>query len=268
MPTTAEDLEFLPPELRDPARWPDHLQLPFEDGVPVDNCIEHPQSILLTDSFRPVARRRHPEDNYFIGQDCGIYWEPPEPTARVVAPDWYYVPDVPPTYRGQPRRSYVMWREHVNPWVLLEYVSGDGSKELDRTPETGKFWIYEHRVQPDFYGVYFPFEARIQAFRRLLRQFEPIAPNERGHYPVEGLGVELGLWHGTIDGMELHWLRWWDDAGNLLLTGEEREAQEKLLNAKIQQETETAKRQADEAQHRAALLAEKLRALGVDPDQL
>jgi Uma2 family endonuclease len=270
-----ETLDALPPELRDSAHLPDHLQLPFEDGVLANNSIELQQSILLTDSFRPVARSRHPDDQYFIGQDCGIYWKPPDPKLYVKAPDWYYVPDVPPTYQGEARRSYVLWHEVVHPWVLLEYVSGDGSEELDRAPETGKFWVYEHGIRPDFYGIYFPFEARIQAYRMVRRRFEPVPPNMRGHYPVEGLGVELGLWHGKIDGIELHWLRWWDDSGKLLLTGEEREAREKRAFAELQQEAvaakreaEAAKHQADEAMHRAALLAEKLRALGVDPDQV
>jgi len=36
------------------------------------------------------------------------------------------------------------------------------------------------------------------------------------------MGIELGLWQGEYQNMELPWLRWWDLQGNLLLTGEER----------------------------------------------
>lgn len=265
---TVETLDFLPPELRDPAAWPDHLHLPFEDGIPVKNTVEHPQCILLTDSFRPVARQRHPDDHYFIGQDCGIYWKLPDPKPRVEAPDWFYVPGVPPTFQGQVRRSYVMWHEIITPWVILEYASGDGADELDRTPLTGKFWVYENGIRPEFYGIYYPFESRLQAFRRVNRQLEPIPPNERGHYPVDGLGVELGLWPGRIDGIELQWLRWWDSAGNLLLTGEERAEREGAEKVQVRRVAEEAQRRAEDAQRRAALLADKLRALGVDPDQL
>jgi hypothetical protein len=32
----------------------------------------------------------------------------------------------------------------------------------------------------------------------------------------------LGIWQGQYQNMELPWLRWWDEQGNLLLTGEER----------------------------------------------
>jgi hypothetical protein len=42
------------------------------------------------------------------------------------------------------------------------------------------------------------------------------------------------------------WLRWWDDSGNLLLTGDER---------------------AVKAEQKASRLAEKLRALGIDPEE-
>ncbi|NEN90612.1 MAG: hypothetical protein F6K48_17540 [Okeania sp. SIO3H1] len=47
--------------------------------------------------------------------------------------------------------------------------------------------------------------------------------------------------------MELPWLRWWDNQGNsILLTGEERAQQE---------------------YQRAERLAEKLRQMGINPDQ-
>ncbi|HBS72691.1 MAG TPA: hypothetical protein DEG17_09970, partial [Cyanobacteria bacterium UBA11149] len=34
--------------------------------------------------------------------------------------------------------------------------------------------------------------------------------------------VELGLWHGNYQNQTQLWLRWWDEDGNLLLTGAER----------------------------------------------
>ena len=72
----------------------------------VKNFQEHPQSSLLTDSIRPVLQRLHPDGQYCIGQDCRIYWrltDPPEKGAE--APDWFYVPNVPPMLKGVFRRS-------------------------------------------------------------------------------------------------------------------------------------------------------------------
>ncbi|MDY7007207.1 MAG: hypothetical protein SWX82_25570 [Cyanobacteriota bacterium] len=56
--------------------------------------------------------------------------------------------------------------------------------------------------------------------------YEFVEVNQRGHFPIPQLGIELGIWHGRYNNMELLWLPWWDDRGNLLLTGEERAKQE------------------------------------------
>jgi hypothetical protein len=67
---------------------PDHTQLPESDGTFVKNLQEHPQSVLLTDSIEPILQKLHPDGQYCIGQDSGIYWritEPPERGAE--APD-------------------------------------------------------------------------------------------------------------------------------------------------------------------------------------
>ena len=145
--------------------FPDHTQLPDSDGTFVKNFQEHPQSILLTTSIRPILEQVHPDGQYCIGQDSGIYWRvagPPEPPERgAEAPDWFYVPHVPPTLDGNLRRSYVMWRELMPPLIVLEFVSGDGSEERDRTPRQGKLWIYERIIRPAFYGIYEVKKAQI-----------------------------------------------------------------------------------------------------------
>jgi Uma2 family endonuclease len=225
---------------------PDHTQLPESDGTFVlakrtvgQNWQEHPQSILLTDSIQPVLQKLYPDSQYFIGQDLGIYWritEPPEKGAE--APDWFYVPNVPPTLNGKTRRSYVLWQEYISPLVVLEFVSGNGSEERDKTPWKGKLWIYEQVIKPAFYGIYEVNKASIEVYELIGGKYQLLAANERGHYSITPMGVELGLWQGEYQNAELPWLRWWDLQGNLLLTGEER----------------------------ANRLAAQLRALGIEPE--
>jgi Uma2 family endonuclease len=218
---------------------PDHTQLPDSDGTFVKNWQEHPQSILLTDSIKPVLQKLYPDSQYFIGQDLGIYWritEPPEKGAA--APDWFYVPNVPPSLNGKSRRSYVLWQEYISPLIVLEFVSGNGNEERDKTPWKGKFWIYEQVIKPAFYGIYEVNKASIEVYELIGGQYQLLSANERGHYSITHTGVELGLWQGEYHNAELPWLRWWDLQGNLLLTGEER----------------------------ANRLAEKLLALGIDPE--
>lgn len=227
---------ILPPSMK---ALPDHTQLPESDGAIVQNFQEHPQSILLTDAIRPVLDKLHPDGQYCIGQDSGIYWQFTDPPLRgCVAPDWFYVPGVPPTLDGQLRRSYVMWQELRAPLVVLEIVSGDGTEERDRTPDEGKYWIYEHRIRPGYYGIYEVDPGRIEMHRLTGGHFEIMSPNERGHFPIVEMGAELGIWQGSYLGANLPWMRWYDANGVLLPTGHER----------------------------AERLAARLRQLGEDPD--
>ncbi|MFM6006505.1 MAG: Uma2 family endonuclease, partial [Sphaerospermopsis kisseleviana] len=55
------------------------------------------------------------------------------------------------------------------------------------------------------------------------------------------------------------WLRWWDNQGNLLLVGKEEAQLERLR-------TEQQQQRAEQAEIKAAKLAERLRAMGIDPD--
>jgi Uma2 family endonuclease len=235
--------------------FPDHTQLPCEDGSFVKNFQEHPQSILLTDAISPILDRLHPDDQYCIGQDSGIYWQVTDPPRNgAEAPDWFYVPDVSPLLDGQIRRSYVLWQELIPPHIVLEFVSGNGAEERDRTPWKGKFWIYETVIRPAYYGIYEVRRERVEVYQLVRGRYETVLPNERDRFPIETLGVELGLWQGRYRNMELPWLRWWDDAGNLLPTGEERAEQERQEKERAQSELEQ--------------LRERLRAANIDPDRL
>lgn len=248
------------PEL--PATLPDHTQLPESNGTFVKNFQEHPQSILLTDSITPILQQLHPDAQYCIGQDCGIYWrltDPPEKGAE--APDWFYVPNVPPTLNGQLRRSYVLWQEIVAPLIVLEFVSGDGQEERERTPYKGKFWVYEQALRVPFYGIYEVTNARVEVYHLVDGHYILLPANERGHYSIPALGVELGIWQGFYQNAVLPWLRWWDSQGNLLLTGEERAEQERLR-------AEQAESLLEQERLRSTQLAERLRALGFDPDEM
>jgi Uma2 family endonuclease len=274
---------------------PDHTQLPESDGTFVKNFQEHPQSLLLTSSIVPVLDALHPDGQYAIGQDSGIYWrlvEPPEKGAE--APDWFYVPNVPPLLDGKKRRSYVLWKELVKPLIALEFVSGDGAEERDATAplpsgdaKAGKFWVYEQAMKIQFYGIYDVDKASVELFQLVDGRYQKCAANARGHYPIPELGVELGIWSGEYLNQFFPWLRWWDSAGNLLLAGDERAEQADLradqanlradqanlradqANLRADQANLRAERsdlRAEQADLRAEQLAAKLRELGIDPD--
>jgi Uma2 family endonuclease len=238
-----------------PLTLPDHTQLPESDGTFVKNFQEHPQSLLLTSSICPVLDGLHGDGRYAIGQDCGIYWRLTEPPERgVEAPDWFYVPGVPPLLNGERRRSYVMWKEIIAPLIAIEFVSGDGAEERDTTSpfvddeaKAGKFWVYEQAIRIPFYAIYEVDKAAVEVYELMGNRYQKCEPNQRGHYAILSLGVELGIWQGMYMNQTLPWLRWWDSVGNLLLTGDERAEREK---------------------ERGDRLAARLREMGVDPEEV
>ena len=162
------------------------------------------------------------------------------------------------------RRSYVLWKEYVAPLIVLEFVSGNGAEERDRTlpPEAGqaeeqkvgKFWVYEQAIRVPYYGIYEVKKAAVEMYHLEDNRYQRMSVNERGRYPIPQLGVELGIWQGEYDEMNLPWLRWWDSEGNLLLIGEERAREERL--------------RAEEEKQRADRLAAKLREMGINPDEV
>ncbi|WP_017306385.1 Uma2 family endonuclease [Spirulina subsalsa] len=253
-----------------PPAFPDHTQLPESDGTFVKNFQEHPQSIILTDSLTPILQQRHPDGYYAIGQDCGIYWretDPPEQGAE--APDWFYVPNVPPLLNGQIRRSYVLWREFITPLIALEFASGDGSVERDRTPlvqsnprtRPGKFWVYENILRIPYYGIFLVVTGTLEMYHLVNGFYEPLPPNERGHYPINPLGVELGVWQGNYQNQAQRWLRWWDRDGNLLLTGREEAEQER-------QRTQEAEQRAQESEQARLNAIAQLQQFGLNAEQI
>ncbi|HAA27012.1 MAG TPA: hypothetical protein DCE56_04160 [Cyanobacteria bacterium UBA8553] len=264
-----------------PPPFPDHTQLPESDGTFVKNFQEHPQSLILTDSIDSTLKRLHSDGQYCIGQDCGIYWretDPPEKGAE--APDWFYVPNVPPRLDGVIRRSYVLWREYITPNIALEFASGDGSEERDRTPlsrsetgevtKPGKFWVYEQVMRIPYYGIYQVSNGSLEVYHLVDTCYEKMTPNERGNYLITTMQVELGLWRGTfLNNPEQLWLRWWDLNGNLLLTGHEQAQQERQEKEQALQQLEQERQKRQQlAQRLKSLTPEQLQALGIDAEML
>ena len=50
------------------------------------------------------------------------------------------------------------------------------------------------------------------------------------------LNLSLGVWFGKRLEIQTHWLRWWDDRGNLLLWASEHIEQERQRVVKAEQE--------------------------------
>jgi len=228
---------------------------------------QHSQSIILTDSIIQVLQNLCPDGRYYIGQDLTIYWDKMEPLEKgAVTPDWFYIPYVPPTLDGKIRRSYILWQEYIAPVIAIELTTGNGDEERDATPlrsteleeeiKPGKSWVYQTVMRVPYYAIYEINHGKLEFYNLREMAYQKVEPNQRGHYPIVPLGVELGLWQGSyLNNPEQLWLRWWDANGNLLLIGRE--------------EAELEKQRAEKAERKATYLAERLQANGInlDPEQ-
>jgi len=263
---------------------PTHLDLPDTDGLPVPSFAEFPQSNLLSTSIRPPLDRIHPDGMYIVGQDNGIYYRITDPPLKgCKSPDWYYIPGANPTPTDFPyRRSHVLWQEKIKPTVLIEYVSDDTGREWDRTPEEGKFWVYENIFEAHYYAIHTHETGVLEVYKRIRGKLQRMKPNSHGRYPISTFGLELGTKHEKVGPFELDWLRWFDADGILLPSAEEQIDLERLKLERAMRRAATAnqratsaeqlataaEQRATSAEEQARKLANKLRELGIDPEKL
>ena len=67
-----------------------------------------------------------------------------------------------------------------------------------------------------FYGIFEVKTNNLEVYHFANGFYQKMTPNERGHYPIPLLGVELGLWEGSYQNQTQIWLRWWDSEGNTI----------------------------------------------------
>lgn len=174
----------------------------------------------------------------------------------VKAPDWVYVQPVQPLPEGTIRRSYTPHVEGDVPTVVMEFISEAEGGEYSINPHFpyGKWYFYERILQVPLYAIFHPKTGELDLYRLVEGRYEQQLANENSHYWIEEIGLFLGVWPGKKAEMTASWLRWWDASGSLLLWGGER--------------VEQARQRAEQERQRAERLAERLRVLGVDLDEL
>ena len=249
-------------------------EYPEEPGLPDEFHDLQPQLLSRTLSLANYSR-----EEWFTASDLNVYYDVHHPLWHK-RPDWFLSVGVPRLYDGRDlRRSYVVWQEGQPPTVVVEFLSprterddlGRFYEDADRIEEASgaeaesllktpsKLEVYERYLKVAHYFVYSRYTQRLRYFKLVGSQYEEQRLNpEQPMIWMEDLQVGLGVWRGCFEGIEACWLRWCDRAGNWLLTDTE-QAQARLVQ-------EQAK--ADLEQQRAERLANRLRELGVDPDQV
>ncbi len=250
-----------------PARetLPTMYDLPSEQigdpGMP-DEFHAH-QAMLLGETFQPPVVS---PDEVFSAIDMNLYYDVRH-TNWYKRPDWFGVIGVPRLYEGRESRlSYVVWQEGESPLIVVELLSPGTEKEdltyrlHDAAEPPSKWEVYERILRVPYYAVFGREEPDMRIFRLNGLQYEEVT-GHGGRFWIAPAELGMGLWQGTFQGQERLWLRWYDARNNWIQTSEERGEQ-----ARLQAKQERLR--AEKAEQRAERLAEMLRQLGQDPDQL
>lgn len=237
---------------------PTMYDLPSEEigdaGMP-DEFHVH-QAILLDETFVPPTVGR---DEYFTAMDMNLYFNPRRPD-WYKRPDWFAVLGVERLYEGRDSRlSFVRWQEERSPLIVVELLSprtekedlGQTLREANQAPT--KWEVYESILRVPYYAVFGRLADELRVFELNGPRYAEIT-GHGGRVWIAEAELGLGLWQGTYRGQERLWLRWYDAQGNWIATPEERAVQEQ--------------ERAEQERQRADRLAEMLRQLGHDPDQL
>jgi Uma2 family endonuclease len=218
---------------------------------PVENIQQPTLAAALTDALGAAGRI---QPTMLIGSNFGLVATVNKKIV-VKAPDWFYIPQVHPIAEGTIRRSYTPNLEGAPVAVVMEFLSEDDNGELSlrATPPYGKLHFYEQILQVPTYAIYDPYEPSLEVRCLQNGRYTTQPPDAEGRIQIPELDLWLGIWFGERLGQTTHWLRWWDNTGNLLLWSAEQAEQER--------------QRAEQEHQRAEALAAKLRALGVDPDQ-
>ncbi|MFH7024443.1 MAG: Uma2 family endonuclease [Heteroscytonema crispum UTEX LB 1556] len=235
---------------------PDANQLVTEDDTPVDNFASEKQQRLLIRSLYSSLRNQ----TFLAAANVGIYYTDLQPP---IVPDVFLSLDVqvPDNWWEKQNRCYMIWRFGKHPEVVIEIVSNKESDELGK-----KLKIYE-QMRVSYYIVYDPTH---QLGEQTLRVYElrGMRYSETTENWLEQVGLGLTLWEGEFEGRQDVWLRWCYQDSNVLPTGDERAEQAEQRAEVAEQRVEQERLEKEQAQQRAQLLAERLRAMGIDPDTL
>ena len=273
---------------------PTARELPCSDETPVDNELQNDIPNILLNLLRLIWSDRQ---DWFWGVDMCYYYEPnlnqPKKSKSIV-PDGFLAIGVPRRQDDETpeggRLSYVLWQEKVKPILALEVVSKKYNGEYDL-----KLALYK-KLGILYYVIYNPLSGRrglyktrqsLEVYKLIDDKYE-LQPSvallqEAGKVvwmPEIGLGI--GCEYRVYGNWDREWVYWYDRHNVRYATAEERAEKERMIARQermvahqermIAHQERLAKQKAEQgqlqAEQKAERLAEKLRSLGIDPDQM
>jgi Uma2 family endonuclease len=234
-----------------PVAPPGELELPYEDGEPMESNRHRQQMVLLIQTLKRAWSDRH---DYFAGGNMFIYFSETQVKKNDFrGPDFFVV--LGTTERD--RRSWVAWGEDGKlPDVVVELLS-DRTRKVDWGE---KMQIYSRLWKTSEYFLYDPWSHELDGFRLdpATLEYVRIAADSRGDLFSQRLRLAIGLRPGTYEGVEAPWLRFIDGTGRVIETPEEADRASLAAAAAERRRADAEKDRADAEKDRAD--AEKDRA--------
>lgn len=257
----------------------DISHLDIEDDTPVDNLQSEKQQRLLVE---PIYSSKALPLPFLAAANVGLFYKL---KGDPVVPDVMLSLGVQcaDDFSKKQNRSYFVWEFGKLPEVCIEIVSNQEGDELivsRKSQQKGKTTVKKDlyaQIRIPYYVVFDPLQ-QIQGENEMNGALLRVWSNSAGRYleltPQQGLSevgqsvwleeVDLGLtlWSGQFEEEVTRlWLRWCDRNGQVIPTGAE--------GREIERQGREIERQGREVERqRAERLAERLRAMGIDPDEV
>ena len=198
-------------------KFPSVEDLPTEDGIPMETPLHRAEMNLLIDSTHYHWRDR---TDYYVGGNMFIYFSEAQVRNQDYrGPDFYIVKDVD---GAKERKAWIVWEEEGRyPNLIIELLS-ESTAEADKTV---KKRLYERTFRTLEYYCYDLATQELIGWRLgLSGLYQAIEPNPAGRLWSETLQLGLGLWEGKFQKKSAVWLRFFDQAGQVMPTEAEAEA--------------------------------------------
>ena len=237
------------------------IDYPDSDGNPMSDNTEQYRWIVIIKENLEIMFADDP--NVFIAGD--LLWYPVRYSRKRAAPDVMVIIGRPKGRRG----SYKQWLEdNIPPQVAFEILSPSNKDRRGLDSLEDKFEFYENHGIKEYY-IYDPDDLVLEGWQRFGDRLIKIPSMMDWVSPLLGIRFDWAV------GQELVLSR---PDGQRFLSSVELDHrfqqvksqlwQEQQLTAKERQRTEQERQRTEQERQRADRLAERLRALGIDPDEI
>jgi Uma2 family endonuclease len=224
---------------------------PLSNEPELENSLHLAQIILLLTCLEWWWQDRQ---DFFAAGNLSIYYQPAEfQSNKFRGPDFFVVKDT----TRRPRNSWTVSLEGGKyPDLIVEILS----PKTARADRTSKKDLYQNLFKTAEYFWFNPKDLEFKGFRLQDSLYQEIAPNPQGWL----WSAELDLYLGVFDSC----LRYFTADGVMIPNFTEETNRQADVIAATQHRLDQERQRADQERQRADRLADRLRALGIDPDNL